>query len=152
LATPSKLNLRKNNVKDYSAAVEAFFSAYNTHDVDGMIALCAEGAQGRYLPYGRESVMPIRGGLEAIWRGFAQAVPDFGVDVVEMIPAEPNIVVVQGVLGGTMPTDVPGFAKKGQIARYAHCFILRFAEDSKISRIDCYWDNFGTSFVKASAL
>lgn len=87
-----------------------------------------------------------------VWRGFAQAVPDFGVEVVEVIPAEGNTVVVQAVLGGTMPTDVPGFSKKGQIARYAHAFILRFAPDGKISHIDCYWDNFGTSFAKASAL
>jgi len=139
-------------VKDYSTAVQAFFSAYDTHDVEGMIALCADDARGRYVPYGRENIMPIRGGLDAIWRGFPRAVPDFRVEVLEVIPAEPNIVVVQGVLGGTMPTEVPGFARKGQIARYAHCFILRFAEDGKISHIDCYWDNFGTSFAKASAL
>jgi len=28
-----------------------------------MLALCADGALGRYAPYGRESVVPIRGGI-----------------------------------------------------------------------------------------
>ena len=31
-----------------------------------MLAHCAEDAQGRYLPYGEASVMPIRGGLITI--------------------------------------------------------------------------------------
>ncbi len=70
---------------DLKAITEKFFAAYDGHDVDGMLALCADGAQGRYLPYGKKSDMPIRGGLEQIWRGLLGAVPDFGVEVVEMI-------------------------------------------------------------------
>ena len=73
---------------DVKAITKKFFAAYDAHDVDGMLALCADGAQGRYLPYGKNSVMPIRGGLEKIWRGFPQAVPDFGVEIVEMIQAK----------------------------------------------------------------
>jgi hypothetical protein len=65
------------------AITEQLFAAYDGHDVDGMLALCADGAQGRYLPYGKKSDMPIRGGLEQIWRGLLGAVPDFGVEVVE---------------------------------------------------------------------
>jgi len=49
---------------DLKAITERFFAAYDGHDVDGMLALCADGAQGRYLPYGKKSDMPIRGGLE----------------------------------------------------------------------------------------
>jgi ketosteroid isomerase-like protein len=55
---------------DVKSITQRFFAAYDAHDVDGMLALCADGAQGHYLPYGRNSVMPVRGGLETIWRGF----------------------------------------------------------------------------------
>ena len=96
---------------DLKAITEKFFAAYDGHDVDGMLALCADGAQGRYLPYGKKSDMPIRGGLEQIWRGLLGAVPDFGVEVVEMIQGEGNIVVVQALLGGAMPADVPGLTQ-----------------------------------------
>src|ERR1700739_3391902 len=76
------------NSPDLKAITKKFFAAYDAHDVDGMLSLCADGAQGRYLPYGKKSVMPIRGGLEHIWRGLRGAVPDFGVEVDEMIQAE----------------------------------------------------------------
>jgi hypothetical protein len=60
----------KGNAKDYVSAAQQFFTAFDAHDVDGMLALCADGALGRYAPYGRESVVPIRGGIDVIWRAF----------------------------------------------------------------------------------
>lgn len=69
-----------NSNPDVKSITQRFFAAYDAHDVDGMLALCTDGAQGRYLPYGKGSVMPVRGGLEKIWRGFPKAVPDFGVE------------------------------------------------------------------------
>ncbi len=110
------------NALDVKAITKKFFAAYDAHDVDGMLALCAEGAQGRYLPYGKNSFMPIRGGLENIWRGFPHAVPDFGVEIVELIEGEGNAVTVQALLGGTMPADVPGVVKKGEVDRIAHAY------------------------------
>src|SRR5712671_981446 len=101
-------------MKDLKQITQKFFTAYNDHDVDGMLAYCADGAQGRYLPYGKKSVMPIKGGLEKIWRGLLGAGPDFGVKVDETIQAENNIVVVQALLGGAMPADVPGLVTKGK--------------------------------------
>jgi hypothetical protein len=48
----------KTNAKDYVSIAQQFFTAYDAHDVDGMLGLCADGALGRYAPYGRESVVP----------------------------------------------------------------------------------------------
>jgi ketosteroid isomerase-like protein len=141
-----------NKDKDLRATTKKFFAAYDAHDVEGMLTLCADGAQGRYLPYGKNSVMPIRGGLEKIWRGFPEAVPDFEVEIAEMIPAADNTIVVQALLGGTMPTDVPGLVKKGEVGRIAHAYIIRYETDGKISRLDCYWDNTAINAIKASAL
>lgn len=140
------------NPLDVKALAKTFFAAYDDHDVDGMLALCAEGAQGRYLPYGKNSVNPIRGGLERIWRGFPRAVPDFGAEIVEMIQAEDNTVVVQALVGGTMPADVPGLVKKGEVGRIPHAYIIRYNAQGKISRLDCYWDNTAINSIKASAL
>ena len=140
------------NALDVKAITRKFFAAYDAHDVDGMLALCAEGAQGRYLPYGKNSFMPIRGGLENIWRGFPHAVPDFGVEIVELIEGEGNAVTVQALLGGTMPADVPGVVKKGEVDRIAHAYIIRYNANGKITRLDCYWDNTAINAIKASAL
>jgi SnoaL-like domain len=126
---------------DLKAITEKFFAAYDGHDVDGMLALCADGAQGRYLPYGKKSDMPIRGGLEQIWRGLLGAVPDFGVEVVEMIQGEGNIVVVQALLGGAMPADVPGLVIKGKSDRIAHAYIIRYSAEAK----SCAWIVIGTT-------
>jgi ketosteroid isomerase-like protein len=140
------------NALDMKAITKKFFAAYDAHDVDDMLALCAEGAQGRYLPYGKNSAMPIRGGLEEIWRGFPQAVPDFGVEIVELIESDDNAVTVQALLGGTMPADVPGVVEKGEVDRIAHAYIIRFDADGKITRLDCYWDNTAINAIKASVL
>jgi ketosteroid isomerase-like protein len=45
--------------KDLKVITKQFFAAYDAHNVDGMLALCADGAQGRYVPYGKDSVIPI---------------------------------------------------------------------------------------------
>ncbi len=37
------------NAKDYLSAAQQFFTSYDAHDVDGMLALCADGALGRML-------------------------------------------------------------------------------------------------------
>jgi steroid delta-isomerase-like uncharacterized protein len=120
---------------------QQFFEAYDRHDVDAMTALCTGDARGRYVPYGRESVALIRGGLDAIWRAFPKAVPEFRVEVVEMILAEGNTVVAQTVMSGPIPPDPLGISKKGVAVAIPHVFILRFAADGKISRLDAYWDN-----------
>jgi SnoaL-like domain len=104
----------KTNAKDYVSTAQQFFTAYDAHDVDGMLALCADGALGRYAPYGRESVAPIRGGIDVIWRAFPDAVPNFRVKVIQLIPAEGNVVVIQAEMSGPIPAEVHGIAKKGQ--------------------------------------
>ena len=104
----------KGNAKDYVSTARQFFTAYDAHDVDGMLALCADGALGRYAPYGGESVAPIGGGIDVIWRAFPNAVPNFRVKVIELIPADGNTVVIQAEMGGPIPAEVHGSAKKGQ--------------------------------------
>src|ERR1700733_11990098 len=142
----------KTSAKDYVSAAQQFFTAYDAHDVDGMVALCADGALGRYAPYRRESVVPIRGGIDGIWHAFPNAVPNFRVKVIELIPAEGDIVVIQAEMSGPMPAEVHGIAKKGQDVHIPHCYILRFDSNSKITRLDAYWDNTVLNSIKASGV
>jgi hypothetical protein len=65
------------------------------------------------MPYGRESVAPIRGGIDAIWRAFPQAVPDFRVEVIEMMLAEGNTVVAQTVMSGPIPPRSSRYFQEG---------------------------------------
>jgi ketosteroid isomerase-like protein len=136
---------------DIKSIAKEFFAAYDAHDVEGMLALCADRAQGRYCPYGRDSVVPIRGGLDGIWRAFPQAVPGFRVEVVEML-AEGNTAVIQAVMSGPIPADVPGVAKKAQVVHIPHAYFLRFDMQGKISRLDAYWDNTVLQAIKKSAV
>jgi hypothetical protein len=69
-----------------------------------------------------------------------------------MIQAEGNIVVVQALLGGAMPADVPGLVTKGKSDRIAHAYIIRYDAAGKITRLDCYWDNTAINAIMASAL
>jgi ketosteroid isomerase-like protein len=131
----------KKNAKDWVSIAQQFFTAYDAHDVDGMLALCADGALGRYAPYGRESVVP-----------FPNAVPNFRVKVIELIPAEGNTGVIQAEMSGPIPAEVPGVAKKGQDVHIPHCYILRFDADGKITRLDAYWDNTVLNAIQASAV
>ena len=137
---------------DFTAVAHKFFAAYDAHDVDGMLALCADGAQGRYAPYGRESVMPIRGGIDVIWKAFPQAVPDFRVKVIETIVGDGNSIVVQAEMSGPIPADAGAIAKKGQVVHIPHVYILRFDDHDKIRRLDAYWDNTVLNSIQASAV
>jgi predicted ester cyclase len=96
--------------------------------------------------------MPIRGGIDVIWRAFPQAVPNFRVKVIEVILDEGNTVVIQAEMSGPIPAEVPGVAKKGQIVRIPHAYILRFDAHSKITYLDAYWDNTVLNSIRASAV
>jgi ketosteroid isomerase-like protein len=136
---------------DVKAIATKFFAAYDAHDVEGMLALCADDAQGRYTPYGRNSVVPIHGGLDGIWRAFPQAVPNFRVEVVEVL-GEGNTAIVQTVMSGPIPADVSGIAKKAQVVFIPHAYFLRFNKQGTISRLDAYWDNTVLNSIKPSAV
>ena len=150
-AIPKNTGMKTNTAK-FLPIAEKFFTAYDAHDVDGMLALCADGAIGRYAPYGRESVVPIRGGIDVIWHAFPNAVPNFRVKVIELIPTVGNTVVIQAEMSGPIPADVLGVAKKGQDVHIPHCYILRFDSNSMITRLDAYWDNTVLNSIKASGV
>ena len=137
---------------ELKARAKAFFAAYDAHDIAGMTAFCSDDAEGRYAPYGHNNVVPIRGGIDAFWKGFTQAVPAFRVEVVEMLLAEGNVVVVQAIMSGPIPADPLGMVKDGTDVLIPHCYILRYDAAGKISHLDAYWDNAVLNGIKSSVL
>jgi hypothetical protein len=96
--------------------------------------------------------VPIRGGIDVIWRAFPQAVPGYRVKVIEMILGEGNTVVIQAEMSGPIPAEVPGVAKKGQVVHIPHAYILRFDAQRKITHLDAYWDNTVLNSIQKSAV
>jgi len=106
------------NALDVKAITKKFFAAYDAHDVDGMLACAPRAPRDATCPTARTASMPIRGGLENIWRGFPHAVPDFGVEIVELIEGEGNAVTVQALLGGDgVPADDRPWRRKERRGR-----------------------------------
>lgn len=99
-----------------------------------------------------ESVMPIRGGIDVIWKAFPQAVPDFRVKVIETIVGDGNSIVVQAEMSGPIPADAGSIAKKGQVVHIPHAYLLRFDDHGKIRHLDAYWDNTVLNSIQASAV
>jgi len=60
--------------------------------------------------------------------------------------------VIQAEMSGPIPDEVPGVAKKGQDVYIPHCYILRFDTNSKITRLDAYWDNTVLKSIKMSGV
>src|SRR5258708_12265356 len=132
----------KENSKDLKKVAQQFFSAYDAHDVDGMNALFRTDARRWYVPYGKQSVAPVLGGIDAIWRAFPQAVKGFRVEVVDMLLAEGNTIVAGALVGGPLPRPDPlGISKDGQPVMIPHVFILPFATAAQISPVTPHWHN-----------
>ena len=72
--------------------------------------------------------------------------------MIELIPTDGNTVVIQAEMSGPIPAEVPGVAKKGQDVHIPHCYIMRFDSNSKITRLDAYWDNTVLNNIKASGV
>jgi len=131
----------RENTTDLKAIAQRFFGAYDAHDVEGMIALCADDARGRYVPYGRESIASHSGRDRRDLASFPQAVPDFRVEVIEMMLAEGNTLVAQTVMSGQYRRTLSVISKQGQAVAIPQSSFWRFAADGKITRLDAYWDN-----------
>ena len=118
-----------------------------------MLALFADDASGDTLPMAGTVWSLFVAALTPIWRAFPQAVPNFRVEVVEMLAAEAKTVVIQTVMRGPMPADAPGIAKKGQVVFIPHCLLPALQDaEGKISRLDAYWDNTVLNSIQPSAV
>lgn len=87
--------------------VARFVTALNTHDVDGMLAELSPDHV-----FTDAAGVEVRGmtALEQAWRGYLVLVPDYRVEIDELLDADPTVVLF-GVAGGS-------FAPLGGDARW----------------------------------
>jgi steroid delta-isomerase-like uncharacterized protein len=121
-------------------AARSFFTAYNAHDVDTMVAACTEDARLRYVPMGSQGLGRVREVGKAIWSGLIDAFPDLTVTV-QSIFGDERDVAAEVVIGGTQRKDFFQIPNRGRRYDLPHAFILRTDDSNRITGITAYWDN-----------
>jgi steroid delta-isomerase-like uncharacterized protein len=130
------------------AAVRAFFDAYQAHDVERMVDLCADNAGFRYVPFevwSRQRVLYGEGKVrtvgKVIWTTLLDAFPDLA-NVVTSLRAdgEGNVAAEVGI-GGTQAKDFGNVAASGGHYQLPHLFLFSVTGDGLIDDIVAYWDD-----------
>jgi steroid delta-isomerase-like uncharacterized protein len=121
-------------------AAQSFFTAYNAHDVDKMLAGFSEDAQLRYVPMGRQGEGRVRTVGKTIWSGLLQTFPDLHVSV-QRIFGDARNVAAEVIIGGTQQKDFLQIPNRGKHYELPHAFVLRMNEKGQISEVTAYWDN-----------
>jgi steroid delta-isomerase-like uncharacterized protein len=121
-------------------AARSFFTAYNAHQVDEMVAACGEDAQFRYVPMGGQGQGKARELGKAIWSGLIDAFPDLHVTVQSMFSNERNV-AAEVMIGGTQSKDFLQIPSQGKHYELPHAFLLGVDDTGRITSITAYWDN-----------
>ena len=132
------------------AAVRAFFAAYRAQDVEGMVELCADGADFRYVPFevwGRQRVLYGEGKVctvgKVIWTTLIDAFPDLASTVTSLHADADGNVAAEAGIGGTQARPFGTIACTGGHFELPHLFLFHVAGDGLIDDIVAYWDNVG---------
>lgn len=118
----------------------SFFTAYNAHDVNRMVAACREDAQLRYVPMGAQGHGKARELGKAIWSGLIEAFPDLIVTVQSMF-GDVRDVAAEVVIGGKQEKDFLQIPNRGRRYELPHAFLLTVDDGRLITAITAYWDN-----------
>ncbi|NKY97200.1 ester cyclase [Nocardiopsis alborubida] len=122
---------------DGTAVVRRLYEAYNSHDVDGVLACWKHGGR-EYLPLTGELRVPED--LDAHLRGFFAAFPDARVQLESLLAAPDGRVASRILLSGTFTGGrFDGLRANGRpwVARMSEFFTI---EDGLIARMDVYMD------------
>ena len=132
------------------AAVRMFFAAYQAHDVERMVDLCAEGAGFRYVPFeawSRQRVLYGEGKVctvgKMIWTTLIDAFPDLANAINSLRADGDGNVAAEVGIGGTQAKDFGIIACTGGHYEVAHLFLFHVTGDGLIDDIVAYWDNVG---------
>lgn len=120
------------------AVVNRLYAAYNTHDLDGVLACWArDGVE--HLPLVGDMTAPEQ--LREHLVGFYGAFPDAHTEIIDLVADDEGRVAAQVALSGTFTgTRFDGLRANGQawVARMAEFFVT---DGGLITRMDAYMDN-----------
>ncbi|TCK27619.1 nuclear transport factor 2 family protein [Pseudonocardia endophytica] len=132
-----------------SDVVTRFFGAYRDHDVEAMVALCAETASLEYVPFelwGRQRVLRGAGTVATVgkplWVGLIQAFPDLSNTVRSVTADGHGNVAAEVVIGGTQARPWGTIGNQGRSFSEPHAFVFHVT-DGLIDHIAAYWDGAG---------
>jgi steroid delta-isomerase-like uncharacterized protein len=118
----------------------SFFTAYNDHQVDKMVAECSTDARLRYVPMGGQGEGQARALGKTIWSGQIDAFPDLHVTLQSLFGDDRHI-AAEVVIGGTQQKDFLQIPSQGKHYELPHAFLLEINDRGQISDITAYWDN-----------
>jgi steroid delta-isomerase-like uncharacterized protein len=121
--------------------VQAFFAAYNAHDVAAMLKFCSPTSTFRYVPLGENGVGSIHNVAATIWQMYIDAIPDFTVKIVNVIEGVDGTIACETLNSGTPIKDIGNIKNKGRSLSTPHLFIFTFNSDGLIENITAFWDN-----------
>jgi steroid delta-isomerase-like uncharacterized protein len=118
----------------------SFFHFYNHHNLQEMLAECAEDAKLRLVPMGKQGDGEVHVLGAAFWSALFKAIPDLFVIQKSMF-GDNRAVTVEVVIGGTQQKQFEQIPSEGKQFELPHAFLMELNDRSKISRITVYWDN-----------
>ena len=89
---------------------EDFFAAYNAHEVDSMVAMCAPSMALNYVPEG-ENGKGDRQTAHAIWSTFTKLMPDHKVNVQRILAGDQFVVAETNKAEHWLRTSAPSSRK-----------------------------------------
>jgi hypothetical protein len=122
-------------------AVEAFFSAYRNHDIDGMLRNCNLNGQTNLVPLGDRGQGTIKEVGGKLWSELINAFPDLSNEVTSIFADLDGHVSAEAIVGGTQQKDFDVVKNQGLHFQIEQSFIFQVGADGLIQKIDCYWDN-----------
>ncbi len=127
---------------------EAFFDAYRRQDVEGMVELCDDNADFRYVPaeaWAKQRVVrgkgKVRGVGKTYWTELINAFPDLTNRVVSITADDERNAACEVNIAGTQQKDFGTIRCAGRRYDLPHLFLLHVNKDGLIDDIAAYWDS-----------
>jgi len=112
-----------------NSAAQAFFAAYDAHDVDRMLSLCSADAQLRHVPMGGFETGAVQIVGRKAWSDLFAFLPGARV-IVKSIFADDSHVCAEVAI-----------VDRSRSFRLPQAYVLAFDESYRITQLTVYWDN-----------
>jgi hypothetical protein len=133
-------------------AVEAFFEAHRSHDIERMVDLCDAMAGFRYVPlevWGKQRVVRGDGRVNPVgkilWTGMIESFPDLTNELIKILPSSDGHVAAEVMMSGTQAKDWGAIGCQGRSFQLPHLFVFHVNDRMKIDNITSYWDGASLS-------
>jgi hypothetical protein len=123
-----------------NASIEFMF-AYQTRNVEKMLAACDLDGEINFLPLGEGGIGKIGELGKGLWTALIDCFPDIDNTVDAAVAEDYNTVKCQVVIRGTQAKDFAGIPNKGLHFESDHIFIFKLNPENKINGISVNWDH-----------